>query len=103
MEAKQRAVGVVSPAHFGCHTIKSVCFLQTWVSWGSYDSTGPCGARSCIMCCGHGFRAHPTRSRLLCTPSFLYADTSGKSGRAAGMKLFYTNNAIALHLHVGLD
>lgn len=41
VEAKQRAVGVVSPAHFGCCTIKSVCFLQTWVSWGAMTALAP--------------------------------------------------------------
>lgn len=71
MEAKQSAVGVVSPAHSGCRTtIKSVCFLQICVSWGSYGSACPCGARSCVMFCGHGFRAHPVRSRLCALPVF---------------------------------
>jgi len=84
VEAKQRAVGVVSPVHFGCRAIKPVCFLPTWVSWGSCDSTGPCGVRSCVMCCGHGFRAHPARSRLRVLPVFFMLALLGTQGEQQG-------------------
>lgn len=105
VEAKQRAAGVVSPAHFGCHTIKSVCFLQPWVSRGSCGGSGPCGARSCSVL-WPWLQSPPSQIKALCAPSFPYADTSGKAGRAAGMKLFYTNSAaefLALHVYGGHD